>query len=111
VYYPEGTLHAPDEGLYAFNESAIRRLARLYPDATWWPYAVHVTWRGEAQPTAFLTGGMPHDPDGEERARLQRLLTTLRNSPTPTTTLLRGHRSFEEQWDLSLLSSFFERYL
>lgn len=112
VYYPEGTLHTPDEGILAFDASAIRRLARLYPDATWWPYAVHVTWRGEAQPTAFLTGGTPHDPDGEEQARLQRLLAALRDgSPNPTTTLLRGHRSFEEQWNLSLTSSFFERYL
>lgn len=112
VYYPEGTLHPPDEGILAFDASAIQRLARLYPNVTWWPYSVHVTWRDEARPTALLTGGVPHKPDGKERARLQRLLDTLVEGGTHSTkTLLRGYRSFEEQWSFSLLSSFFERYL
>jgi 1-acyl-sn-glycerol-3-phosphate acyltransferase len=112
VYYPEGTLHTPDEGILTFDASAIQRLTRLYPNATWWPYSVHVTWRGEARPTALLTGGTPHTPDGEERARLQRLWGTLRDgSPHSTKILLRGHRSFAERWRFSLLSSFFERYL
>ncbi len=112
VYYPEGTLHSPDEGIRAFDASALERLARLYPDATWWPYAVHVTWWNEATPTALLTGGTPHEADGQEHTRLQDLWHHLR-TPTdrPTHMLLSGHGSLEEWWDFSFASSLFERYL
>jgi len=112
VYYPEGTLHPPEEGLHTFDATAITRLARLYPQATWWPYAVHVTWRNEATPTALLTGGSPHDADGNERNRLKCLWERLR-SPTdrPSHTLLRGRRGAEEWWDFTFASAFFERYL
>lgn len=112
VYYPEGTLHSPDDGIHAFDASATRRLGRMYPNATWWPYAVHVTWRDEARPTALLAGGSLHEADGEEQARLQRLWETLKDtSPHSTETLLQGSGSFEEQWNWSFLSPFFERYL
>ncbi|WP_251961354.1 acyltransferase [Salinibacter ruber] len=112
VYYPAGTLHRPEDGIQAFSADAVARLARLYPTATWWPYAVHVTWRNEATPTALLTGGSPHEADGQEHARLRRLWHRLQTpQDRPTTTLLRGHRSMEEWWDFSFASSFFERYL
>jgi len=112
VYYPEGTLHAPDEGIQTFDASAVDRLARLYPEATWWPYAVHVTWWNEARPTALLAGGSAHEADGQERSRLRRLWHDLQ-SPTdrPTRTLLHGSRNLEEWWNFSFASSLFERYL
>jgi hypothetical protein len=112
VYYPAGTLHSPDEGIGAFDASTADRLADLYPQATWWPYAVHVTWWNESSPTALLTGGTPHEADGRERARLQDLWHHLQ-APTDqsTRTLLRGSRSLEEWWNLSFASSLFERYL
>jgi hypothetical protein len=112
IYYPEGTLHSPDEGLLPFETSTLRRLARLYPDAQWWPYAVHVTWKNEATPTALLAGGTPHEVDGTEEARLNHLWSHLKEqSPHASKTLLHGHRGFEERWDLSRFASFFERYL
>lgn len=112
VYYPEGTLHPPDEGIRSFDSTAAVRLAHLYPEATWWPYAVHVTWRNEATPTAFLTGGSAHDADGQERDRLKRLWKRLQTpGDRPVHTLLRGHRSPEEWWDFSFASALFERYL
>lgn len=113
VYYPEGTLHSPDDGLRAFDATATTRLGHLFPDATWWPYAVHVTWWDEAPPTALLTGGSPHEADGQERARLQDLWHSLRDPTKRTSTrlLLEGFRSPEEQWSFSFAASFFERYL
>ena len=112
VYYPGGTLHPPEDGIQAFQAEAVTRIARLYPSATWWPYAVHVTWRNEATPTAFLTGGTSHEADGHEHDRLQRLWQRLQTpSDRPTKTLLRGRQSLEEWWDFSFASSFFERYL
>lgn len=112
VYYPAGTLHPPEDGIGAFEASSADRLARLYPEATWWPYAVHVTWWNETAPTALLTGGSPHQADGEERERLQDLWHHLqRPSPQPTRTLLDGYGSLEEWWDFSFAAPFFERYL
>lgn len=112
VYFPEGRLHPPDEGLGAFDQAAIRRLARLYPDALWWPYAVHVTWQEAPTPTVLLTGGVPHTADGRERARLQSLWDRLHTPhPAPTHLLLDGTGSLEEWWDFTFASSFFERYL
>lgn len=112
VYYPAGTLHPPAEGIGAFDASAVERLAHLYPQAAWWPYAVHVTWRNEAAPTALLTGGSAHEADGQERARLQDLYHQLQ-APTddPTRTLLDGYGSLEEWWDFSFAAPLFERYL
>lgn len=112
VYYPEGTLHSPDAGIRSFDASAVKRLARLYPEATWWPYAVHVTWCGNSSPTVLLTGGPPHEVDGTERARLERLWHDLRGPEDRSThTLLHGSRGLEEWWDFSFAASFFERYL
>lgn len=112
VYYPEGTLHPPEEGLEAFDPSALQRLSELYPNASWWPYAVHITWRNAPQPTALVTGGEVHTPDGKERIRLQRLLETLQ-SPKDARShrLLSGYGSLEQWWNLSVTSSFFRRYL
>lgn len=112
VYYPEGTLHPPDEGIQSFDAAAVQRMASLYPEATWWPYAVHVTWRNHASPVAFLTGGSPHDADGRERNRLQRLWSELHDPPPRSPrVLLDGHRSLENLWEFSFAASFFERYL
>lgn len=112
VYYPEGTLHSPDEGIQAFDASALQRLGHLYPEATWWPYAVHVTWWDESKPTALLTGGAAHEVDGKERTRLQGLRDTLQAPDVvPSRTLLHGFRSPEERWRFSFSASFFERYL
>ncbi len=112
VYYPEGTLHAPDQGIRTFSGTAVQRLARLYPEAQWWPYAVRVTWRDEADPTVLLAGGTVHDADGREHTRLERLWEDLHGvSRRPTRPLLQGSESLEEWWDFSFASSFFERYL
>lgn len=110
IYYPEGALSSPDGGLAPFDTEARQRMARLYPEATWWPYAVHVTWRGDARPVALLTGGTPHD-GGPDRDRLRACMETLCSPDPPTHTLLEGTPSAAEQWSFSLAAPFFERYL
>jgi hypothetical protein len=112
IYYPEGDLKSPDGGIRPFDPDALTRLADLYPAAQWWPLAVHVTWRGDARPTALLTGGPAHQADGHERERLLDRWTTLRQpEPAPTRPLLNGTRSASDQWSFSVVASFFERYL
>lgn len=112
IYYPEGELQPPDGGIRSFDPDAPTRLAELYPDAQWWPFAVHVTWRGAARPTAFLTGGPPHEADNRERERLADHRASLRQpDPGPSCTLLDGTRSASDRWSFSFAASFFERYL
>jgi hypothetical protein len=112
IYYPEGELRSPDGGIEPFDPDALERLARLYPDAHWWPFALHVTWEGHARPTAFLSGGPSHSPDGTEHDRLTTLWASLQEpSPSPQTVVLDGRRSAAETWSFSFAASFFKRYL
>jgi 1-acyl-sn-glycerol-3-phosphate acyltransferase len=114
VYFPEAELHAPARGIQPFPDGAIERLARLYPDAAWWPVAIDITSWGDKFPTACLRPGTPHDtPDGTERDRLTRLWHTLRDTPpdAPHHILVDGRRSPTDVWDFSRLAPFFERYL
>ena len=111
VYFPGGTLRPPEQGI-TFSGADTQRLARLFPDAIWWPLAIHVTWRGASAPTALLSGGRPHQADGSEPERLRAVWQTLRTSvPDTPRTLLEGRRSASEIWNFSFLAPFFERYL
>ena len=107
VYFPEGHLHPPEDGLLPFAPEAMQRLDRLLPNTVWWPVAVHATWWGEPRPTALLTGGMPHEQvDGGERAHLEALWQNLRcRVPQTYHTLLTG-RSSVTGWDFSGLKRF-----
>jgi 1-acyl-sn-glycerol-3-phosphate acyltransferase len=112
IYYPEGEMRSPDAGIGAFEESALARLARLYPQAHWWPLAVHVTWRGHSRPTAFLTGGSVHDRPERAHERLSRRWQALRRpDPSPRRLLLEGRRTAAEIWRFSFAAPFFSRYL
>ena len=111
IYYPEGELRRPDDGLGAFHTPP-RRLARLYPEAAWWPFAVHVTWEGHARPTVYLRGGPPHEADGNERQRLARQWHSLSPPPpSPRHVLLEGSSDASERWSFSFAAPFFRRYL
>lgn len=112
IYYPEGELHSPDEGIRPFGGDVTRRLARLYPTAQWWPFAIHVSWRGHARPTAFLTGGPVHEADGHERERLTEEWSALQQpAPSPLHPLMEGRASASEVWSFSFAAKFFRRYL
>lgn len=114
VYFPEAELHAPASGIHPFPDGAATRLGRLYPEAVWWPIAIDVTSWGDKYPTVCLMPGAIEDsPDGRERDRLLRLWHTLRERGpnAPHHTLIDGHRSPTDVWDLSRTTPFFERYL
>lgn len=112
VYYPEGGLHPPDDGIRLFEAASLQPLGDLYPKARWWPYAVRVMCRAEAKPTALVTGGAVHEPDGDERSRLEQLWNELQTAERPSSrVLLEGSPGPEERWDFSTFSSLFERYL
>lgn len=113
IYFPEGILHPPEEGIASFSSLPLDRLARLLPPCTWWPVAIHVTWWGESRPTALLAGGTPHTAiTGDEHTRLSERWHALRSAPPETTTLLLdGHHSPQETWNFSLLHRLFERHV
>lgn len=113
VLFPEGRLHAPDEGIAPIDDALVRRLGRLLPAAAWCPIVVHVTWHGDALPIAFLTAGAPHAaPDGKERERLETLLHTLRTAPpADARTLLEGRAGPPDRWSFAPFRPFFERFL
>jgi hypothetical protein len=118
VYFPEGTLHSPDEGLRPFPAEAMQRFGRMYASATWWPVALHVTWFGEAAPTALLASGAPHPGPEGARQRLGAVWRDLRSGPPATSetgpashTLLEGRSGPGERWNFSFAAPLFERYL
>ena len=113
VYFPEGHLHAPEEGILPFDAIPLARMSRLLPGALWWPVAMHATWRGEALPTALLTGGETHEAiRGDERQRLEALWHGLRTTmPKHTLTLLEGANSPQERWNFGFAKGLFARYL
>ena len=113
IYFPEGKLHVPEEGILPFPKAPMQRLAKIFPDVYWWPVCAHLTTHGEAQPTLLLAGGTPHEkPDGNEHERLTNCLNDLRSRAHPCeTVLLGGKKSPNESWNLRFLSPFFRRYL
>ena len=113
LYFPEGHLHAPEEWLLPFPDAAFRRLGRVLPTACWCPVALHVTWWGEARPTALLAAGAPHNAaPGDERERLLTRWEALRSrTAPPSRLLLEGRRSGSERWNFAFARSLFERYL
>ncbi len=113
IYFPEGELHPPEDGLRAFPSDLMPRLARVFPEVIWWPVGIHLTTHGEALPTLLLTGGTPHPfPDGTEHQRLSRCTETLRStSHECERLLLGGAHSPDEAWNMRFLRPIFHRYL
>jgi hypothetical protein len=116
--YPEGRLGPPDAGLSPFKAD-LERLARVLPERTTWiPAAIHVTWWGEARPTAVMGIGAPHaPPDGAEAERLETLLGSLRFVRPGDLTggssrvLLEGRRGMDERARLGFSAPLFRRAL
>lgn len=112
VYFPEGVLHPPDNGLRPFDEGLLKRLDRLLPRKVWLPVALYVTWDGGARPVARLAAGVAHAAvHGDEQAVLTALWHDLRTSDRPATPLLTGKSGPEARWDFSPFAPFFRRYL
>jgi hypothetical protein len=114
--YPEGRLGPPDAGIAPFKAD-LGRLARVLPErVAWVPAAIHVTWWGEARPTALLAIGAPHaTPDGAEDDRLETLIGSLAFiRPADVTNglsrvLLEGRRGMDERTNLRGMTALFHR--
>lgn len=114
IYFPEGTLHPPEDGLLTWPSGAMTRLARLLPDALWWPVGIHQTWEGDPRPTVILGGGAPQETPEGAREHLERVWLRMRASTdaeVPETTLFAGPPGPHERWDLSLLARPLRRFL
>lgn len=100
-YFPEGTLHSPDEPLRPFTPERLDRLHRVLGAPHWWPVAIHVTWWRDSRPTAFLAAGPPRrSPRGSERAELEELRQRLRRVEGERHVLYEGRPGPEERWNL-----------
>lgn len=113
VYFPEGTLHAPEEGVAPFDAAFLARLDRLLPRKVWLPLAITVTMQEGARPVCRLAAGTPHPAiRGDEHDRLTALLATLRQAPPPETRrLLDGRPSPAERWSFRFTRRYFRRFL
>lgn len=113
IYFPEAELHRPEDGILPFDTAPFQRLDRLFPPKVWWPVAFHATWWGESLPTLLMAGGTPHPVStGDEHERLTATLETARQAHrTEARTILDGHASPDERWNLSFAAPFFKRYL
>jgi 1-acyl-sn-glycerol-3-phosphate acyltransferase len=113
AYFPAGRLHPPEDGIASFDAHHLEQLGRLFPDAQWWPLAIHVTWWGDAFPTALLTGDRVHPhPPQNGRSQLEQHWNSLRRERPPSVeTLFEGRRSPSDHWSFAFARSFFERYL
>ncbi len=112
VYFPEGHLHAPEDGVLPFDETLLRRLDGLLPQKVWLPVALYATWDGGAWPLVKMQAGTPHSTlTGDEHARLSALWHDLRTRREPSTLLFRGRQGPESRWDFRFAAPFFRRYL
>jgi hypothetical protein len=111
IYFPEGELHHADEGVRTFPADRCSRIARVLPSAQWWPVALRIAGWHDATPTAFLTGGPPHEaPDGREHEMLTALLRQLTDATdSASRVLLDGRAGPHERWNLSPIARVFYR--
>jgi len=108
IYYPEAVLHAAEEGLAPFPADRIPRLARVLPDALWWPVALRVTGFEAERPTVLLSAGEPHAADGGEAERLRMLLARLADGDAaPAGAVLEGRPGADERWDFTRFGPLF----
>ena len=113
IYFPEGILHPPERGILPIDFQNLQRLDRIFPDKYWWPVSIHMTTRGETLPTLLLSGGKPHQlATGNETANLEAGLDFLQSEAhLCSRVLLEGKKSDDENWDMSFMAGWFERYL
>ncbi|GIV58354.1 MAG: acyltransferase [Rhodothermaceae bacterium] len=112
VYFPEGRLHPPDEGLLPIDTAALAHLDRLLPGVMWCPVGLHVTRTGAPRPEARLAAGPVHPhPDGHETHRIEALLARLRALPPGSGRTLLTGRHRPDRWNFGFLRGYFARYL
>lgn len=108
AYFPEGTLHDADDPVRPIDGGPLARLHDALGGPSWWPVAVHATWRAEALPTIMLTGGPVNTtPPIDASMALERLRRRLRTRPAAERVLLEGAAGAHERWDFSWMRRVF----
>lgn len=97
LLFPEGVLHAPEDGVLSFPDG-VERLAAALPPAQACPVAIHLTWRGHDRPVALLRAGTVDAAGTVSRAALVDAWDALRaHAGPPDRILLGGRRSVDER--------------
>jgi len=115
-YFPSGTLQSPNVGIGPYAVERFVRLHRLYPDALFWPVALHVTWDGAPHPVAQFRAGPCLDLERQApgaiethlRCQWRRLRET---TAAPTHLLMRGRTSPADRWSFAWTLPLFKRLL
>ncbi len=113
LYFPEGRLHAHQEGVLPFEQHPVERLSRILAPSIWMPLSLYVTSWGDPRPVALLSFGDPRPgADGTEHDRLEQVWDVLRaTAPQGGQAVLTGRRNAHERWNLKPLAGYFERFL
>jgi len=114
LYFPSGALQSPNTGVGPYPVERFARIHRLYPQAVFWPVALHVTWDGAPSPVAQLQGGPCLDLDchapGSIETHLRHQWHTLRETTTaPTHLLMDGRASPADRWSFAWTLPLFKR--
>lgn len=110
AYFPEGVLHGADDPVRPWSPDALRRLHHVLGSPSWWPVGIHITWRGEARPTAVLGGAAwTREPPREATGGLEQLRAALRASRESERTLLEGTTRPAERWRCGWMRSLIAR--
>ena len=116
VYFPSGELQPPESGIGPYPPERFTRLHRLYPDALFWPVALHVTWDGGPHPVAQLQGGTVLDLNVDDPTQIETELRTAWNQLRETTDpyshlLMRGRTPPTDRWTFAWTVPLFKRLL
>lgn len=116
LYFPSGALQSPNVGIGPYAVERFARMHRLYPNALFWPVALHVTWDGAPHPVAQLQGGPLLDLDdaapGAIETHLRCQWHTLRETTAaPAHLLMRGRTSPADRWSFTWTLPLFKRLL
>ncbi len=113
IWFPEGRLHDPAEGILPFDGAVAPRMHRILGRPAWAAATIRIAWTTESRPTALLSVSALQDgPDGSESERLANGLQALAHAdPRAGRVLLDGGPGPEERWPLDATRGFFSRYL
>jgi 1-acyl-sn-glycerol-3-phosphate acyltransferase len=112
VYFPEGRMHAAEEGILPWPEYVLPRLHGILGEPQWLPVALYSSWRAGDRPEIFIIPGeLIKRPSGSERETLTELLERAPEaSLEPSRIILAGNRS-RNSTSFSFLAGYFRSRL
>ena len=108
-FFPEATLHSPQEALLTFPSRIFERMDTLTHHKHWLPIAIKAYITTDARPILLVTCGEMHSQiDGQERQRLENALDKLSQHTLPQTLLFSGTPNPDTLWNFKFLKRFFD---